>query len=204
MNDKNPSGDDSLLSVLSRDAAVPEGLSAEEYDQLNKLPPQERCLKGLALGSQISAAYASQIILDALRSQPDTCMRTALALAIYGTTHRRRNLQTSVIDALAREIHVFLPPGPLYTVPLGFIPGQMMANFSSSVKALTAKPATLRDKYGANLLRGLLMEFVRTCHWSNSPDWMRLPEKTLAFFRATWDQLEGVTANHQNLPPKGA
>jgi len=194
------SPDSTLILGVHRQAWAMTRLDADNpWRQLLGIrDPLERCLQGLAMGNRINDDDASQLVLDALGAQTNTCTRVTLALAVYGTNHRKRNLQATVIETLAREIRAFLPPGPMYSVQPGTIGGQIMVSLQYTVKkVLLDKPANIRDRYAANLLRGLMKEFVNTRGGGG-------PEKLLAFFHKFWAQLEGASAIHDNQPTKGA
>ena len=45
------------------------------------------------MGAVVDDEFASQFVLDAIAAQPDKSLRAAVALAIYGTTHRKRNFR---------------------------------------------------------------------------------------------------------------
>lgn len=150
--------------------------------------PLARCVAAIRLGERIDDGQLSQIVLDALGSQEDSSLRKAVALAIYAALHRRRNLQATVYETLAQELRPILRP-----VRQSHDPGHCTRARYRQVKAacdeLIAESGpknSLRNRYGQNLLQGLLPGGFQAV----------TPRQVRALFCGIWDQLlkaEGPT-----------
>ena len=150
--------------------------------------PMERCLVAIEGADGMSDNDLSQIILDGLASRATAGERTALALGVYLALREKRSLLAVVYETLAQDLRGVLQPRTASDTPDDSkvrTRCRRARDLASQLRAESGNGAAQRNRYGANLLAGLIPDAYEDV----------APATVLKTFNAVWDRVGPDTKN---------